>query len=109
MRMTQERHYAGIEISSRRHLQRLAREPSGAPCVDGVKRGAVQARHVGPNFLAGAHQRVGKMAISLRVTCEQFTVELQGRRRIDRIEAILLQDRLEQHDPQRPLRFSRKK
>ena len=39
------------------------------------------------------------MAISLRVTCEQFTVELQARRRIDRIEAILLQDRLEQHDP----------
>ncbi len=66
----------GIEISSRRHLQRLAREPSGAPCIDGVKRGAVQARHVGPNFLAGADQRVGKMAISIRVTCEQFAVEL---------------------------------
>ena len=39
------------------------------------------------------------MAISLWVTREQITVELQRRGRIDRIKAILLQDGLEQYDP----------
>src|SRR5262249_10823206 len=66
------------------------------------KRGAVQSRYVGPNFLASAHQRVGEMAISLRVTRKQFTIELQGRGRIEEIEAILLQDWLEQHYPPAP-------
>src|SRR5215471_1814578 len=79
-----------------------------SPRVDGVKRGAVQSRNVGPNFLASAHQRVGEMAISLRVTRKQFTIELQDRGRIEEIEAILLQDWLEQHDPPAPFALFQK-
>src|SRR5262249_24515990 len=73
---TQERHYATSESSSCRYLQRLARKPSGATCVNGVKRWTIQARHVGANLLAGANQRVGKMAISFWVMREEFAVEL---------------------------------
>src|SRR5215831_2676152 len=38
------------------------------------------------------------MTVPLRVTCQQFTIELERCGGFDKIDAILLQNRLEQHD-----------
>src|SRR3954451_13621506 len=77
---------------------RRAREPGRPAAVDVVDLAAGQAGHVRLHREADPRLEVGEVPIPRRVAFEQLAGELEGRGRVDGVEAVLLVDGLSLDD-----------
>src|SRR4051812_47579805 len=80
-------------------LQLLALQPPLARLIQPLHLRPIQARHIGFHRVADPRLQIGEMAIASREARQQIGIERELRRRIERIEPILLVDRLAQHEP----------
>src|SRR5215218_8100285 len=76
-----------------------ARQPLCPARVQRLDLRARQTRHVALDVVADALLEIGEVAVALGVAGEDLRVEVGGLRRIDRVETILLVDRLANDDP----------
>src|SRR5580700_2854619 len=76
----------------------LAGQPGGAAFVEPVELGAGQAWHVGLDRVPGLDLQVGQVAVTLGEAGQHVGIQGERRGRVDRVQAVLLVDRLAQHD-----------
>src|SRR5262245_30496622 len=77
--------------------QRVALQPRRAAAVERVECGAGRAGHVGLHLEAVLGLQIGEVTVPLGKFRQQLGVEFWRLQRVDRIEAILLVDRLAQY------------
>src|SRR5580698_707053 len=80
-----------------RRLKGLASEPRPAASVQRLDSGSFEPRHVFFYRVADRGLQISKMPIALRELLQQFRIERELRGRINRVEPILLVNRLAQH------------
>src|SRR5580704_8584127 len=98
---------AGCAGGSTDRLERVADLPAGEPvgpsAVELLDARADEARHVPLDVVSDLGLRVGEVLVANGEARQQVGVELERGRGVDRIKAVLLVDRLAQHDPPRTL------
>src|SRR5271169_2645703 len=80
-----------------------AREPALAAAVERFHRGAVEAGHVGLDLVADPGLEIGEMPVALGKLHQEDGVEFEPGGGIDGVEAVLLVDRLAQHQAPAPI------
>src|SRR6266567_6258049 len=86
----------GLTVACR--LFGLPREPVPSLAIELFDLGTDQARHVALDLVADQFLHVGKVAVALRQRGERLLVEAEGCCGIDRIDPVLLVDRLAADD-----------
>ena len=76
----------------------LAGQPGGAALVQALDLRAGQAWHVGLDRVPGLDLQVGQVAVALGKAGQHVGIQGERRGRVDRVQAVLLVDRLAQHD-----------
>src|SRR5262245_24752100 len=74
--------------------QYTPRQPRGATSIERLDDGTLEHRHVELDRVADALLDVGKVAVALGQCGHRASIELQRRTWVDRVDAVLLVDRL---------------